>query len=107
MLSIHLETYDGEGYVLPILVRWDLEYTGGVPCGSLTAVCLYSAGMADILPKATRFTAYRDGDIMLRGVVDAYEIALDRQGMLLTVEGRGMAALIPQYSPWKSSPAIA
>ncbi len=94
MLSIHLETYDGEGYVLPILVRWDLEYTGGVPCDSLTAVCLYSAEMADILPKATRFTAYRDGDIMLRGVVDAYEIALSRQGLVVTVEGRGMAALL-------------
>ena len=31
---------------------------------------------------------------MLRGVVDAYEITLDRQGLLLSVEGRGMAALL-------------
>lgn len=94
MLSLHLETCDGKGYVLPILVRWELEYTGGVPCDSMTAVCLYDQGMAEILPKATRFTAYRDGEIMLRGVVDAYEISLSRQGLLTTVEGRGMAALL-------------
>lgn len=31
---------------------------------------------------------------MLRGVVDAYEISLSQQGLLLTVEGRGMAALL-------------
>lgn len=94
MLSIHLETCDGEGYILPILVRWDLEYTGGIPCDSMTATCLYSAEMADVLPKATRFTAYRGGDIMLRGVVDAYEISLSRQGLVVTIEGRGMAALL-------------
>lgn len=94
MLSIHLETYDGEGYVLPILVRWDLDYTGSVPCDSMTATCLYDPGMAEVLPKAIRFTAYRDGEIMLRGVVDAYEISLSRQGLLATIEGRGMAALL-------------
>ena len=31
---------------------------------------------------------------MLRGVVDAYEISLSRQGLLVTLEGRGMAALL-------------
>lgn len=94
MLSIRLETCDGAGYELPVIVRWDLEYTGGVPCDSMTAVCLYDAGMAEILPKATRFTAYLDGKIMLRGVVDAYEVSLSRQGLLVTLEGRGMAALL-------------
>lgn len=94
MLSVHLETFDGVGYGLPILIRWDLEYTGSVPCDSMTVTCLYDAGMAEILPKATRFTAYRDGEIMLRGIVDAYEISLSRQGLLATVEGRGMAALL-------------
>ncbi|MDE7220475.1 MAG: hypothetical protein K2O45_12790 [Oscillospiraceae bacterium] len=94
MLSIHLETYDGAGYTLPVLVRWDLEYTGGIPCDSMTATCLYDGEMAEILPKATRFTAYQDGRTVLRGVVDAYEISLSRQGLVATVEGRGMAALL-------------
>ena len=94
MLNIRLETWDGAEYTLPVLVRWELEYTGGVPCDSMTAVCLYDPGMAEILPKATRFTAYRDGGIMLRGVVDAYEISLSQQGLLASIEGRGMAALL-------------
>lgn len=87
MLSIRLETWDGAEYTLPVLVRWDLEYTGGVPCDSMTAVCLYDPGMAEVLPKATRFTAYRDSGIMLRGVVDTYEISLSRQGLLASIEG--------------------
>lgn len=94
MLTIQLETYDGAEYALPMLLRWTLEYTGAIPCDSMTATCLYDAGMAEVLPKAARFTAYDDGKLMLRGVVDAYEISMSRQGLLATVEGRGMAALL-------------
>ena len=94
MLRIQLETYDGAVYELPILLRWDLDLTGSVPCDSLCATCLYDEGMADVLPKAIRFTAFQEGTVMLRGVVDAYEISLSRQGLLATVEGRGMAALL-------------
>lgn len=94
MLTIQLETCDKAVYTLPVLLRWDLEYTGSVPCDSMTATCLYDAGMAEILPKAVRFIACRDGEIMLRGVVDAYEISLSRQGLLAIIEGRGMAALL-------------
>lgn len=94
MLSMWLDTYDGARYELPVLLRWDLDYTGAVPCDSMTATCLYDAGMAEVLPKATRFTAFQDGKIMLRGVIDAYEVSLSRQGLLVEVEGRGMAALL-------------
>lgn len=94
MLSMWLDTYDGARYELPVLLRWDLDYTGAVPCDSMTAACLYDAGMAEVLPKATRFTAFQDGKIMLRGVIDAYEVSLSRQGLLVEVEGRGMAALL-------------
>lgn len=93
-MSIWLETYDGAQYELPVLLRWDLDYTGMVPCDSMTAACLYDAGMAEVLPKATRFTAYQDGKIMLRGIIDAYEVSLSRQGLLVEIEGRGMAALL-------------
>ena len=31
---------------------------------------------------------------MLRGVIDAYEVSLSRQGLLVEIEGRGMAALL-------------
>lgn len=94
MMTMCLETCGGALYQLPVLLRWDLTYTGSVPCDSMTVTCLYDKSMAGILPKATRFIAYRDGEIMLRGVVDAYEISLSQQGLLATVEGRGMAALL-------------
>lgn len=94
MLTITLDTYDGQCYQLPMLLEWDLIYTGGVPCDSISVTCLYDESMAAVLPKATHFTAARDGSTMLRGVVDAYEISFSRQGLLVTVEGRGMAALL-------------
>ena len=58
----------------------------------LVTVCS-RVGFAAALPKAVRFTARQDGGIMLRGVVDAYEISLSHQGLLMSLEGRGMAAL--------------
>lgn len=94
MITLYLETHTGSAFQLPVLLRWDLTYTGSVPCDSMTAVCPYDESMAEILPQATRFTALRDGEVMLRGVVDAYEVSLSRQGLLVEVEGRGMAALL-------------
>lgn len=91
---MELTTWDGQSYQLPVLLSWSLTYTGGVPCDSMTAVCPYDSGMAEILPNATRFTARQNGTVMLRGVVDTYEIALSGQGLLVTLEGRGMAALL-------------
>ena len=94
MLTMELTTWDGKSYRLPILLSWTLTYTAGVPCDSMTACCPYDDSMADVLPAATRFTASQDGEIMLRGVIDAYEISLSGQGLLGTLEGRGMAALL-------------
>lgn len=94
MLTMELTTWDGKSYWLPILLSWTLTYTAGVPCDSMTACCPYDDSMADVLPAATRFTASQDGEIMLRGVIDAYEISLSGQGLLVTLEGRGMAALL-------------
>lgn len=94
MMTMCLETCGGARYELPMLLRWDLTYTGSVPCDSMTATCLYDESMAEILPKAVLFTAYQDGETVLRGVVDAYEVSMSRQGLLATVEGRGMAALL-------------
>ena len=78
MLTIRLETYDGASYELPTLLQWDIQLTGSVPCDSLWASCLYDPGMAEVLPRATRFTALRQGTVVL----------------LAEVEGRGMAALL-------------
>lgn len=93
-MTIQLETYDGGRFQLPPLLSWDIDLTGSVPCDSMRAVCLYDAAMAELLPKAVRFTAVENGETALRGVVDVYEISLSEQGLLACVEGRGMAALL-------------
>lgn len=93
-MTVVLETCDGREFELPTLLSWEVELTGGVPCDSLNAVCLYDPDMAEVLPNAVRFSARQDGQVILRGVVDAYEISLSRQGLLASLEGRGMAALL-------------
>lgn len=93
-MTLTLETHDGGSYRLPALLRWDVELTGSVPCDSLEAVCPYDPGMAEILPEAVRFTAGDGGRTVLRGVVDACETVMDEGGLLLTVEGRGLCALL-------------
>ena len=94
MLTMELTTWSGQSCRLPTLLSWTLTYTGGVPCDSMTVCCPYDESMAEVLPNATRFTALQDGAVMLRGVIDAYEISLSSQGLLVTLEGRGMAALL-------------
>lgn len=37
MLTMELLTYDGERAHLPVLLEWDLLYTGSVPCDSVSA----------------------------------------------------------------------
>ena len=94
MLTLCLDTYDGQQCVLPMLLEWSLTHTGSVPCDSMAVTCLYREELGSILPKASHFTALWEGNVMLRGVVDAYEISFSRQGLVATVEGRGMAALL-------------
>ena len=94
MLTMELTTWAGSTYQLPVLLSWSLTYTGSVPCDSMTACCPYDDSMAEVLPAAIRFAALQDGEVMLRGVIDAYEISLSGQGLLVTLEGRGMAALL-------------
>ena len=63
MMILRLETYDGETCQLPTLLRWDMEFTGAVPCDSLTATCPYDPDMAAVLPRAVRFTALQEGRV--------------------------------------------
>lgn len=87
-------TARGAVYALPALLRWRICRTGGVPCDSFEAVCLYRPEMAEVLDAACRFEAVEDGKICLRGVIDEWSAALSGDGRLLTLAGRGLAALL-------------
>ena len=87
-----VETADGKAYELPALLEWRLRRTGGVPCDSFRARCLYSAEMGEALKAACRFAATENGVTRFRGVIDEWSAVCGAEGTVLTVEGRGMAA---------------
>ena len=89
-----VETAGGAVYVLPEPMEWRMQRTGGVPCDSFRLRCLFRAEMAEVLKDACRFTAEEGGEVLLRGVVDGWSAELSGAGTVLTVEGRGMAALL-------------
>ena len=89
-----VETADGKVYELPALLEWRLRRTGGVPCDSFRVKCLYSAEMGEALKAACRFAATENGVTRFRGVIDEWSAVCGAEGAVLTVEGRGMAALL-------------
>lgn len=89
-----VETADGKVYELPALLEWQLRRTGGVPCDSFRARCLYSAEMGEALKAACRFAATENGVTRFRGVIDEWSAVCGAERAVLTVEGRGMAALL-------------
>lgn len=84
-----VETADGKVYELPALLEWRLRRTGGVPCDSFRARCLYSAEMGEALKAACRFAATENGVTRFRGVIDEWSAVCGAEGTVLTVEGRG------------------
>lgn len=98
-----MKTHDGQVYTLPVLLEWEIRRTGGVPCDSFYAVCLYEPAMAAVLPQVNRFRSAVEGKSVFYGVVDAYEISRDQRGTLLRLEGRGLAALLLDNEAWPVS----
>ena len=80
-------------YDLPELLRWNVTYTGGVPCDRFSVTFLYDRSMAEPLHLAAGFLALdEDGTLLLRGIVDEYAVELTEAGLTATVAGRGYAA---------------
>lgn len=91
----YVTTCDGAVYKLPVLLTWELRYTGGEPCDSFSVKCPYEAAMAEVLRCANRFRALEeDGETAFFGVVDEVEAVCDDKGLHLEIAGRGMAALL-------------
>ena len=67
-------TSDHRIFELPVLLRWNITYTGGVPCDSYEVTCVYDRTMAELLHLAAGFLALdENGGVLLRGIVDEYE----------------------------------
>ena len=88
----YIITADHHIWALPMLLSWQILYTGSVPCDSFSVTFPYEADMLDRLHMAAGFTAYENGQVMLRGIVDEHEVSLGSHGLTATVSGRGYAA---------------
>ena len=74
-------TSDHRIFELPVLLRWNITYTGGVPCDSYEVTCVYDRTMAELLHLAAGFLALdENGGVLLRGIVDEYEVKLTAAG---------------------------
>lgn len=79
-------------YELPELLAWNVSYTGSVPCDCYTVSFPYQPDMAEPLRLAAGFRVIQDGDLLLQGIVDEYEVSLSQEGLTASVSGRGYAA---------------
>ena len=93
-MKVELIGYDGRVYTMPTVLRWRLLRTGQVPCDDLEVTCVYDGTLLGVMPEISRFRATENGVTALSGVVDEYAAAATEEGLLLTVSGRGMAALL-------------
>lgn len=85
-------TCDHTTYDLPALLEWNVTYTGTVPCDSFSVTCLHTADLEPVLRRAAGFLLLDGSEMLLRAIVDEYEIRLSAQGMTALVTGRGYAA---------------
>ena len=84
-------TCDEEIYQLPPLLECSVCCTGGVPCDSFSAVCVYTPDMADIAHKAVSMQIWHGEKLLLHGVVDEYVISQSDKGQRISFQGRGLA----------------
>ena len=90
----YIITAGGDMYELPELLRWRLIHAAGGEADAFEVCCAMEPEMRELMDMAVRFTAFQGGDRVFTGFVDQWEASLDGDGALLTVSGRGMAAIL-------------
>lgn len=84
----------GQGWDLPVLLRWDVSHGFCSPCDCFEVEFLYEPEMLGTLRAACRFSAFHEGRTVFCGVVDEVELSADDSGRSAVVRGRGMQALL-------------
>ncbi len=79
---------------LPTALAWKFCYGTDTPCDSFFLRCLWERGQEKALGAACRFFAQWEGERVFTGVVDEYAVLCGKEGLLLELSGRGMAALL-------------
>ena len=83
---------NGKTASLSELLQWSVRRTDGSPCGSFRLRLLMQPEMADWLDMATEIVLQEDGVTVFTGVIDDCEVLVGKDGLLLDITGRSMAA---------------
>lgn len=94
MMTGYLLTAQGDRLTLPPFLSWKLLRTGSVPCDSFEGECPWDAGAEPELEKACRLIVEEEGARRFTGVLDEYRLSWDKGGGVLSLSGRGLAALL-------------
>lgn len=93
-MNTYLIAYEGTSYELPVLLEWKLSYGYSLPCDAFEISFIYDKSMLPMLTKAKRFRAEHEGETVFLGIVDDFEVSISENGCIVTVNGRGLAALL-------------
>lgn len=86
--------YDGAEALLPELMEWNVRRTDGTGADSVLVTFPFSPEWEVGLKKAVRIRL-REGNVdRFFGVVDEYEVTDNREGLTVTIYGRGMGGLM-------------
>ena len=88
MIRGRITTCDHKIFELPELLSWDVRYTGSVPCDSYKVTFSYTAELEPVLRRAAGFTLMDGENVLLRGIVDEYEIRQTEDGLSGLLPGR-------------------
>ena len=94
MMTGYLLTAQGDRLNLPPFLSWRLRRTGSVPCDSFEAECPWDAGAEPAFENACRVIAEEEGTRRFTGVLDEYRLTWDDRGGVISLSGRGLAALL-------------
>lgn len=89
-----LLTADGQRWLLPAMLEWELDYGCATPCDSFRVVCLWDTGQEQVLADAVRFEAREGEETVFVGIVDECTVTWSQAGRRLEISGRGLAALL-------------
>lgn len=93
MIGYIIDCY-GRSHELPTLLSWSVTHGLGSPCDCFEIACGYDVTMEPLIRNGYRFRAVHGGETVFYGVVDEIEASITGEGMMLSVSGRGLAALL-------------
>lgn len=89
----YLTDYSGQRFKLPSFLNWEITHTdgnNGTDCFQIS--CVYESKMREPLEYSVYFQIEHNNRCVFYGIIDEYEVLLNRSGNTVSISGRGMGA---------------